>query len=310
MDLDVGQLRKQAKELVRAARAGDERGAGAPRRPRADPRAGPARAGARARARALGGPGGRGGGDRGRLRPRGDRSPPRPGGGAPGRPARRSRDDPWAALVLGDGWEGDPTRPAARTTGRRCSTSGTRASRRRARARAARRGADPNVTFSNEYGDVGALRRGRRRARPRADALLLESGADPDDNESLYHSCEADSPECLELLLEAGARTRGTNALAHALDRDEIEFTRALLELGEADPNEGAPSRTPSAAAEAPSSCDCWPSTAPTLDRPGGETWRGDVPLRTPYAHAVIRGRDDVAAALEELGADTDGRAR
>jgi hypothetical protein len=43
------------------------------------------------------------------------------------------------------------------------------------------------------------------------------------------------------------------------------------------------------------------------LDRPGGETWRGNVPLRTPYQHAVLRARDDVAAVLEELGARTDG---
>src|SRR5262249_3942570 len=41
------------------------------------------------------------------------------------------------------------------------------------------------------------------------------------------------------------------------------------------------------------------------VDRPGGETWRGDVPLRTPFAHAALRGRTDVASALEELGAAT-----
>lgn len=41
------------------------------------------------------------------------------------------------------------------------------------------------------------------------------------------------------------------------------------------------------------------------LNELGGETWRGNVPLRTPYQQAVIRGRDDVAEALEELGADT-----
>ena len=43
------------------------------------------------------------------------------------------------------------------------------------------------------------------------------------------------------------------------------------------------------------------------LNEPGGETWRGNVPLRTPYQHAVIRGRDDQVEALAELGAD-DGR--
>jgi hypothetical protein len=41
------------------------------------------------------------------------------------------------------------------------------------------------------------------------------------------------------------------------------------------------------------------------LVRPGGETWRGDVTLRTPYQHAVLRARDDVAEALDELGAGT-----
>jgi ankyrin repeat protein len=41
------------------------------------------------------------------------------------------------------------------------------------------------------------------------------------------------------------------------------------------------------------------------VNRPGGETWRGNVRLRTPYQHAVLRSRDDVAEALRELGADT-----
>ena len=34
--------------------------------------------------------------------------------------------------------------------------------------------------------------------------------------------------------------------------------------------------------------------------------WRGDVPLRTPYSHAVLRGRGDVAETLAELGASTE----
>ena len=39
---------------------------------------------------------------------------------------------------------------------------------------------------------------------------------------------------------------------------------------------------------------------------PGGETWRGDVPLRTPYQHAVLRGKDELAAVLARLGASTE----
>ena len=46
--MNVEQLRKQAKELVKAARAGDEAAVRAPRRTRADPRASAARNRARA----------------------------------------------------------------------------------------------------------------------------------------------------------------------------------------------------------------------------------------------------------------------
>ena len=49
-----------------------------------------------------------------------------------------------------------------------------------------------------------------------------------------------------------------------------------------------------------------WPAHGADLDRPGGETWRGDVPLRTPYQHAVLRGKDDLAELLARLGASTD----
>jgi hypothetical protein len=41
------------------------------------------------------------------------------------------------------------------------------------------------------------------------------------------------------------------------------------------------------------------------LDRPGGETWRGDVPLRTAYQHALLRNRTDEARLLADLGAST-----
>ena len=47
-------------------------------------------------------------------------------------------------------------------------------------------------------------------------------------------------------------------------------------------------------------------SAGAEVDRPGGETWRGDVPLRTPYQHAVLRGKDELAKLLAGLGASTD----
>jgi hypothetical protein len=61
--------------------------------------------------------------------------------------------------------------------------------------------------------------------------MLLAAGANPDDNESLYHSIEDprhDLP-CTRVLLEAGARVAGTNALAKVLDYDNLEGLRMLL---------------------------------------------------------------------------------
>ena len=168
------------------------------------------------------------------------------------------------------------------------------------------RGADPNATYTNEYGPMTALYGAAGILHdPELTRLLLEHGADPDDNESVYHSTEAESPECLRLLLEHGARTSGTNALAHALDDEREEHVRLLLEAG-ADPNEGALVAHAVRRGRGPAV-----RPAPRRARrgrrpPGGETWRGDVPLRTPYAHAVLRGRDDVAAELERLGASTE----
>jgi ankyrin repeat protein len=62
--------------------------------------------------------------------------------------------------------------------------------------------------------------------------LLLEAGADPDDNESLYHSVESRDPTCTKLLLDAGARVVGTNAIGSVLDYDNLEALRLLLRSG------------------------------------------------------------------------------
>jgi ankyrin repeat protein len=56
---------------------------------------------------------------------------------------------------------------------------------------------------------------------------LLAAGANPNDNESLYHSLE--QPACTRLLLESGAKVTGTNALYRELDLDDIDTFRLLL---------------------------------------------------------------------------------
>jgi ankyrin repeat protein len=67
-------------------------------------------------------------------------------------------------------------------------------------------------------------------------ALLLEAGANPDDNESVYHSVESADLSCLRLLLASGARVFGTNAVARALDYDRPETLALLLAQGDTAP--------------------------------------------------------------------------
>jgi hypothetical protein len=149
--------------------------------------------------------------------------------------------DPWARLVLGEGWGGDPvTAGGPRDWApllyvcHSCFASAPLA------AELLARGADPNASFVNEYGRMPALYGAAGVVHdPELTRVLLRAGADPDDGESLYHAVEAPDPACLRLLLEHGAETRGTNALAHALDEDRVEHVRLLLEAG-ADPGEGA----------------------------------------------------------------------
>jgi ankyrin repeat protein len=163
-----------------------------------------------------------------------------------------------------------------------------------------------NAFFVNEHGRMSALYGAAGRLHdPGLTRLLLEAGANPDDGESLYHATEAESPECLSLLLERGAETRRTNALAHALDDDHLDHVRLLLEAG-ADPNEGAMLAHAVRRGRGPEFlrllAGAWRRARPA----GWETWRGNVPLRTPYQHAVLRGRAEQAEALAELGASTE----
>jgi ankyrin repeat protein len=215
--------------------------------------------------------------------------------------------DPWVRLVLGRGWDGDPNRAGGpRGWAPLLYVCHSVYASAELASELLQRGANPNATFTNEYGEMSALYGAAGVVHdPELTRVLLEAGANPDDNESLYHSTEAQSPECLRLLLEHGAETRGTNALAHALDYDRIEPVRMLLEAG-ADPNEGALLAHAVRRGRGPEFLQLLVDYGAKLDARGGETWRGDVPLRTAYAHAVLRNRADNAELLARLGASTE----
>jgi hypothetical protein len=83
--------------------------------------------------------------------------------------------------------------------------------------------AAPNMPLSALYGAAGLNHD------PEMTRLLLAADANPNDNESLYHSTESRDHTCLTLLLDAGAVVEGTNALHHQLDKDDLDGLRLLL---------------------------------------------------------------------------------
>jgi ankyrin repeat protein len=159
-------------------------------------------------------------------------------------------------------------------------------------------GADPNSTAASPtwpgsiwtplYGAAGVARE------PALTRLLLEAGADPDDGESVYHACESRDHTCLQLLLDHGAKLDGTNALPHMLDYDDLDGARLLLEAG-ADPNDGSLSHAILRGRSAPF-VELLVEHGANIERPSR---RG----LSPYALAVRLGRVDIAELLTSLGA-------
>lgn len=139
---------------------------------------------------------------------------------------------------------------------------------------------------------------------------LLEKGADPNDNESLYHATELGHHEGLRLLLRHGARPARTNALLRALDFNDHGAVKLLLDAG-ADPNEGV-SEHPSG--EAPMVVSalhqaarrmCDGEMAKVLLNAGADPNRLYDGMNA-YALALLFGNQDVADAISEAGGSTD----
>ena len=124
--------------------------------------------------------------------------------------------------------------------------------------------------------------------------LLLEAGADPNDNESLYHSLESPDPACTHLLLAANARVAGTNAIGRVLDYDKLELLQLLLERG------GDAREQPwiHSAITRGRSID----HVRTLVNAGADLHSTDKGGTTVYALAKSLGRTDVLELLREAG--------
>ena len=138
---------------------------------------------------------------------------------------------------------------------------------------------------------------------------LLEKGANPDDDESLYHATELDDLNGLKLLMEFGVSTRGTNALPRALDFNDPERVRFLLDYG-ADPNETVAGHPSGQAVDSIPALHqaarrfCSAEIGGLLLNYGADPsliWEG----QTAYALARFFGNRDIADLLEKRGKAT-----
>ena len=292
--VDLARARREAKALLRAARAGDA--AARARMARGAARADPARCGSptrswRSRASSAPAAGPRSCATRRRAMARGERArtlrgvgderaPRRRRGAARARPGARARQRLDAALVLGD---------AERV---RAALAGDPGVARRAFGA---RGWEP-LLYVTHSAFLGGERTDGLVACAR---LLLAAGADPDDGRSLRGAAGAEDPACLELLLDAGARVQGAMALAHAAAARTRCARRGCCSSaarGEWGERENALQWAVRAEASA--------EMVRLLVEHGADLEASfDGTGRTPYGVAVRSGRPDLAELLASLGA-------
>lgn len=127
---------------------------------------------------------------------------------------------------------------------------------------------------------------------------LLHHGANPNDNESLYHATELGHHEGLKLLLSHGAIPDGTNALYRAMDFGDVEAVRMLLGAG-ATPDDGQINAMGHAARRW-----CGVEMAELLLAHGADP-NARTGGRSAYAMARVHGNHVLARVLEAHGANT-----
>ena len=145
-------------------------------------------------------------------------------------------------------------------------------------------------------------------ANPPIVALLLERGAVPDDSALYLAGFGGDDHQSLRMMLDRAGDVAGIAemALAAPISQNDTEGVRLLLEAG-ADPrryadDDGAPA---SAAYEAVKA-GCSAEVLELLLSHGAEPGRPGREGRSPYTLARIQGRDDLADLLLRYGAAGD----
>jgi ankyrin repeat protein len=151
-------------------------------------------------------------------------------------------------------------------------------------------------------------------ANPAITRLLLERGAVPGDHDLYLAGFGADDHECLRLLLgrTADVAQVARMALAAPISINDTEGVRLLLAAG-TDPNRYADDADPpSPAVYAAVRAGCSAELTGLLLAHGADPGAPGPDGRSPYALATVQGRADLAALLRRYGAadDTTGTDR
>jgi ankyrin repeat protein len=145
-------------------------------------------------------------------------------------------------------------------------------------------------------------------ANPLITRLLLERGAVPGDHDLYLAGFGDDNHECLRLLLghTADIAPVARMALAAPISINDTDGARLLLEAG-ADPSRYADDTTPpSAAVYAAVRSGCSAELTGLLLAHGADPGTPGPDGRSPYALATVQGRTDLTALLRRYGADDD----
>lgn len=162
-------------------------------------------------------------------------------------------------------------------------------------------GANPNAFHPYGEWKLTALYAASGRANnPALTKLLLDAGANPNDNESLYHSTEFGDPRCTRLLLQHGAKIPGSNAVHRQLDFEDPAGLQLFFEFG-ADPNLGDHNGNPILhhAIDRGRS----PQILAIIADHGADLRRKGHHGLTPYKFAALLGHLEALKFLEQRGA-------
>jgi len=164
-------------------------------------------------------------------------------------------------------------------------------------------GASPNTSNGARTGYRSALTGSVEVNNPEVTKVLLEAGANPDDRETIGWAAFSRYHRCLELLLSHGARVAGTWAIDGAVGADDARVVSLLLDELQASTGQAARKATellPEAAADA-----SLPVVDALLDA-GADPSVKDEDGYSALRRAVRAGKDDTADRLSSLGAPDD----